>query len=297
MAPFAARRPSAGAPEFSLSRPNVARMCNYFLDGKDNFESDRLAADEILRRAPEMLALARANRDFLARAIRRLAAGPAIGQFLDLGAGMPISPNVHEIAGRFHPSPRVAYVDNDAVAVTHARALLDNGRTVVALDGDLRDPGRVLADPRLNSVIDFGRPVAVLLSAVLHFIGDDEGPAEIVGALRDALAPGSALVISHACLDHADPQVLAGVEQVFAETGTPLVARSRARIGEFFTGFEPAAPGLTDIAGRPLPIGRRPRPALTFYGGVAGYLTRYRANWSGNHEHPPTQHTAVPRRS
>lgn len=278
MALSAARRLSTGAPEFSLSRPNVARMCNYLLGGKDNFEPDRLAADEILRHAPEMLTLTRANRDFLARAVKRLAAGHGIGQFLDLGTGMPISPSVHEIARRSHPSPRVAYVDNDAVAVTHARALLDDGEAVLAVAGDLRDPGRLLADPRLNSVIDFDRPVAVLLSAVLHFIADDERPAEIVAALREALAPGSALVVSHACLDHADPWALAGVERAFAETGTPLVARSRARIGEFFTGFEPIGPGLTDVARWPLSAAHRSRPALTFYGGVAGYPARCRTH-------------------
>ncbi|SEG56407.1 S-adenosyl methyltransferase [Thermomonospora echinospora] len=276
MALSAAPRPSAGAPEFSLSRPNVARMCNYLLNGKDNFEADRLAADDVLRRAPEMLTLVRANRDFLTRAIRRLTEGPGIGQFLDLGTGMPMSPSVHEIAARFHPSPRVAYVDNDSVAVAHARALLDNGDTVVAVDGDLREPERILADPRLTSVIDFERPVAVLLSAVLHFVTDEEGAARIVGALRDALAPGSALVISHACLDHADPQVLADVAEVYTRTGLPLVPRSRARIGEFFTGFELIDPGLTDVAHWPLTTGPRPRPALTFYGGVAGYPARHR---------------------
>ncbi|REE95792.1 SAM-dependent methyltransferase [Thermomonospora umbrina] len=273
MAPPAVRRDrarlSGGAPEFDLSRPNAARICNVLLDGKDNFESDRSAAHDLLHWAPEMRALAKAGRDFLGRAVRHLTDGPEIGQFLDLGTGMPIHCNVHDMAAQSHPSPRVVYVDNDTVAVTHARALLDNGTTTVAIEGDLRDPTRILEDPQVAAILDFERPVAVLMTSVLHFVADADRPGESVRTFLEALAPGSALVISHACRDHAAPEALAGVEAVYEATTTPLTARTRDEIAALFDGWELGPRGPVDIAYWPLSTERRPRPAMTLYGGVA----------------------------
>ncbi|HEX2313917.1 MAG TPA: SAM-dependent methyltransferase [Thermomonospora sp.] len=264
-----AQRPARGLPEFDLSRPNAARICNVLLDGKDNFESDRAATREILRWAPEMLTLARGNRDFLRRAIRHLTGEPAIAQFLDLGTGMPTCENVHDMAARHHTSPRVVYVDNDTVTVTHARALLDNGGSAVAIQGDVREPARILDDPQVTATLDFERPVAVLLSSVLHFVPDADDPAGIVRTFLERLAPGSALVISHLCGEHADPRAVAAVEEVYAGTATPLAVRGRDEIAAFFDGWEVRAPGVVDVGYWPLSTERRSRTALTLYGGVA----------------------------
>jgi hypothetical protein len=253
-----------------MSRPNVARMDNYLLDGKDNYASDRSAVWEITEHAPELHPLAHANRDFLLRSVRRLAEEEHVDQFLDLGSGMPIGQAVHRIAGRFVARPRVVYVDNDPVVVSHGRALLDNDDTVVTVDGDVRAPDRILQDPRVTDVIDFGRPVAVLCTAVLHHIRDRDRPWDTVRAFQDAMVPGSALVLTHLCGDHADPRVVADVEEVYARANAPLVMRSRTEITCLFDGFDTAEPPLVDIAYWPNARRRSRRSAITFYGGVAG---------------------------
>lgn len=227
---------------FDPTTPNIARLYDYLLGGKDHLAVDREAAEEILRAAPEMRAAARANRAFVLRAVRRLAAA-GVRQFLDIGTGLPTRATVHEVAGRAAPGARVAYVDRDPVVLTHLRALpADDGRTAVA-EGDLREPEAILKHPDVLRVIDFAEPVGIVLGAVLHFVGDADGPARIVAALRRAMAPGSHLVLSHATGD-ARPDAVAAAAEVYRRAGIPFTPRGRKRIAELLAGFEPAEPGL-----------------------------------------------------
>ena len=173
--------------------------------GKDNYPADRAAVRQILRDFPAVPAIALANRAFLGRAVRFLAAEAGIRQFIDIGTGIPSAGNVHEVAGRAAPDTRVVYVDNDPIVHVHANALLTgSGATGIVL-ADLRDPAAILAHPALRELIDFTRPVALLLVAILHFIKDEEDPAGIVATLRDSLLAGSYLALSHGTLDFHPP--------------------------------------------------------------------------------------------
>lgn len=179
-----------------LSRAHSARVYGRWLGGKDHWAADREAADQVAQIAPWVLQGARASRAFLSRAARYLA-GSGVRNYLDIGVGLPAAGSVHEIARRYVPDARVAHVDNDPMVLAYARALLA-GETTIAVPGDVRDPAAVLADPAVRAHLDFEEPVAVLLVSVLHFLanpGDD--PAAVVAAFRDALAPGSFIVISH----------------------------------------------------------------------------------------------------
>ena len=178
--------------------PNVARMYDYWLGGKDNFAADRAAAVESAAAIPQLPLLARENRAFLGRAVR-FCVGAGVTQFLDIGSGLPTADNTHEVAQRAAPGARTVYVDIDPVVVSHARALLATPLTR-AVRGDLTRPGEVLAAAEGTGLVDFARPVAVLLGAVLHHVPDEADPAGCVAAYRDAVAPGSCLVISHAQL-------------------------------------------------------------------------------------------------
>ncbi|MGP4025850.1 SAM-dependent methyltransferase [Actinomadura sp. 3N407] len=249
--------------------PNVARMHNYLLDGKDHFAADRSAVGDLLEHAPELYGLARAERLFLMRGVRWLAEQANIDQFIDLGCGMPIGQAVHERATGLQGRPRVVYVDNDPVVVAHGRALLDDGENVVTVPGDVRDPKRLLGDPRVSCVIDFRRPVAVLCSGVLHHLDDGERPRDVVDAFRDAMAPGSALVVTHLCGDRAAPHVIDAVEEVYAAANAPLTLRSRERIARLFDGFSLTTPDVTDVAHWPSPRPPARRNKIMAYGGIA----------------------------
>lgn len=239
------------AADFDTSTPNVARMYDFWLGGKDNFAVDRQAAELSAQAVPQLPWLARQNRDFLRRAVR-FCAREGITQFLDIGSGLPTMDNVHEVAQRVIPSARVVYVDNDPVVVSHARALLAD-HNVAAIRADVRRPADILADPEVGELIDFGQPVAVLLVALLHFIVDDDDPAGCVAALRDAMAPGSYLVISHAEVfpEHAvGGQAVSDTARKLADArkGTPaLPSRTRADIARFFDGTTLVEPGLVDV--------------------------------------------------
>jgi hypothetical protein len=187
--------------DVDTSRPHTARMYDFYLNGKDNYAADRNAAREVLRVAPEIRDTALANRAFLGRAVRYLVRDAGIRQIIDIGTGIPAAGNVHEVAQQAAPDVRVAYVDNDPIVHVHADALLTGtGITSIVL-ADLRDPEAILGHPQIRELIDFTDPVALLLIAILHFITDEEGPAGIVATLRDALAPGSYLALSHATGD------------------------------------------------------------------------------------------------
>jgi S-adenosyl methyltransferase len=264
------------ARDVDVSVPNLARIYDYWLGGKDNFTADRVAAIESAAAIPELPLLARENRMFLGRAVR-FCVGVGVTQFLDIGSGLPTADNTHEVAGRAAPEARTVYVDVDRVVVSHARALLATPLTR-AVRGDLTQPGEVLAAAEETGLIDFARPVAVLLGAVLHHVPDEAGPASAVAAYRDVMAPGSCLVISHAQLA---PGHVAG-RQPLSELGEGLVeswrgaqkgngTRTRDEIAAFFGDLTLAEPGLTEVwAWRPDPGAAAVHAgALTILGGVA----------------------------
>jgi S-adenosyl methyltransferase len=226
--------------------PSVARMYDYLLGGKDNFAADREAASRLLSLVPESQKIVRDNRDFLVRSVRFLAEA-GITQYVDLGTGIPTSPNVHEIARQAVPGARVAYVDHDAVVLAHSRALLATDDGVIAVRADFRDPKEVLSDPGLTHLIDFSQPAAVLFLSVLHFIGDEEDPAGIVTAFTERLVPGSYLVISAITSENMDRATAAGAYDLYQSARTPAVARSREQFMEFFTGCELVEPGLVNV--------------------------------------------------
>ncbi|WP_219471672.1 SAM-dependent methyltransferase [Nonomuraea rhizosphaerae] len=227
---------------FDPNTPNVARLYDYYLGGKDHFPADRAAAERILRVAPEVRLAARANRAFLGRAVRFLA-GEGIIQFLDIGTGLPTRNNVHEVARSVAPDSRVVYVDHDPVVLVHARALLA-GTGVAVVEGDLRQPHDILKDPVVMATLDLTRPVAVLLVAIMHYVSDAEDPARILAAIREHLPAGSHLVLSHGTSDARAAAVRRGVE-VYRTANSPLTLRGREEIEELFEGFELVEPGLT----------------------------------------------------
>lgn len=218
--------------------PSAARIYDYLLGGSHNLAVDREVARLAVQAMPDVAVQARANRDFLQRAVRFLVAA-GIGQFLDLGAGMPTEGSVHELAA----GARVVYVDLDPVAVAHSRKILAGCDGVTAVAGDFRRPAEILADPQVRAVLDLDQPVAVLLVAVLHALPDQDDPFGAVAQLREALAPGSYLVIAHGT-DESRPAVAADLVRVSQRTTTPLIVRSRAEITRFFDGFELIDPGL-----------------------------------------------------
>jgi hypothetical protein len=266
-------RPFGTSVPFDTSVPNVARMYNYLLGGKDNFAADRAAAAKILDIEPGAAAAARQNRDFLRRTVRFLAGDAGIRQFLDIGAGLPAAGSVHEVAQSLAPASRVVYVDHDPVVLSHARALLvssPQGRCAYA-DCDLRDtPGLITQAAR---TLDFAEPVAVLLIAVLHFIPDADDPQGIVRRLMAAAPPGSYLVISHATPEHlADGASTGRLNAVYAQTACGGVTpRPLPEIRRFFDQLELIDPGVADIcAWRPAVHRAGPgRGRTLFYGGIA----------------------------
>jgi hypothetical protein len=256
--------------------PNPARVYDYFLGGKDNFPADREVAEQVLDIAPVAREVVEDNRAFLRRAVEVLTTEAGIRQFIDLGSGLPTQGNVHEIAQAAAPEVRVVYVDNDPMVVAHSRALLAGDNTV-AIEGDLRQPGQVLAHPEVRELIDFGRPVALLLLAILHFLPDDEDPFGIVARYRDLLPAGSHLAISHGTRDIPErpdlsPAEMADmgtkVEQLYQLTTASLVTRTRAEVERFFDGLELLEPGVVEIQ-RWRPDGRSSLLPGGFYGGVA----------------------------
>jgi hypothetical protein len=238
---------------------SAARLYDYLLGGKDNFEVDRVAAEKVLRIAPYVRALARSNRRFLHRAVRHLVRDCGIRQFIDLGTGIPTSPSVHDIARAEAPEARVVYIDNDPVVTARNRAILATDPDTITLLRDLRDPDSVLDDPTVRDFIDFRQPVGLLFVAVLHFVAVDQAPA-VLCRYRDAVAPGSGLAISALCREQSDPTVLRSIEAMFENSRTSLHPRSSAQIEQLFEGFEMTSPIAPVMAwGRPPSI---PRPAI-----------------------------------
>ena len=255
--------------------PNAARIYDYFLGGKDNFPADREVGDQVLDIAPVAREVVEDNRAFLRRAVRTLAGEAGVRQFIDLGSGLPTQGNVHEIAQAVAPDARVVYVDNDAMVVTHSRALLAGDNTA-AIQADLREPEAVLSHPELRELLDFDQPVALLLMAILHFVPDDQDPFGIVARFRDALPAGSYLALSHGTRDiprrpdltpEAMAEMGAKVERLYQLPATSLVTRTRAEIERFFDGFDLLDPGVVEIQLWRPDDGEDSLPG-GFYGGV-----------------------------
>jgi trans-aconitate methyltransferase len=235
--------------EIDTSVAHTARMYDYFLGGKDNYEVDRDTAEQVLAIYPQVRELARENRAFLGRAVRFLAR-QGIRQFLDIGTGIPGPGNTTDVAHEAAPDARVVYVDNDPIVITHAGALLadhDPARTSIVY-GDLRDPRAILGNPRVRAVIDFDQPVGVLLVSVLHFVEDAERPAEIVKTLMQAVPPGSYLALSHASAQgELERELAAEAAATWDRATARLNLRDRAQITAFLAGLELVEPGLVPL--------------------------------------------------
>ena len=260
-------------PEVDTTRPHPARMYDYYIGGKNHFAADRALADAALAHWPAGRIGLRENRRFLGRAVRYLAAAAGIRQFLDIGSGLPTTANVHEIAQAVDPSCRVVYVDSDPMVLVHARALLSStpeGRAAY-VHADLRTPADILSSPAVRSVIDFSQPVALMLIAVLHFLGDDDKPEAVVSALLDALPSGSYLAASHMTLEH-DPVGVGGGQRVYHEAGLSMNARDADEFATLaFSGLELVPPGVV-LVSEWRPVSNAPRPTaaeVSCYGGIA----------------------------
>jgi S-adenosyl methyltransferase len=233
--------------DFDTSVAHIARVYDYWLGGKDNFEADREAGEEALAAYPDLVSSVRANRSFLARGVRFLAAEAGVRQFLDIGTGIPSANNTHEVAQSVAPASRVVYVDNDPIVLAHARALLVGGPegTTEYLDADLRETETILDHAR--GQLDFSQPVAVMLIAVLHLIGPEDHPYSIVSHLMDAVPPGSYLLLSHVASD-IEPEKMAEMgkrlNRLLAQKGT---YRSRAEVTDFFAGLDLVEPGVVPV--------------------------------------------------
>ncbi|MFF4652969.1 SAM-dependent methyltransferase [Streptomyces sp. NPDC001380] len=266
-------RPQTGVEPVDLRTdlPHSARMYDYWLGGRTNFAPDRALGEMFEKQIPGIRAMARENRRFLGRAVRHLAAEGGIRQFLDIGTGIPTEGNTHEVAQAVAPDSRVVYVDNDPIVLAHARALMTGGGEggTAYIHADLREPGRILADPALAGTLDLDRPVGLTLVAVLMLLEDAEDPWGLVRELMDALAPGSYVAVTHPGADF-DPEAMAGVAAMAAQGGMTLVPRTRDEVARFLGDWEPVEPGVVPVMGW-RPDGEPPAdPAAAYYwAGVA----------------------------
>jgi SAM-dependent methyltransferase len=231
------------APEgIDLDKPSAARMYDYYLGGSHNFAVDREAAAKVIAAIPELPVLAQANRAFLRRAVR-YCVDQGIRQFLDIGSGIPTLGNVHEVAQRATPDARVIYVDTDPVAVAHSQVILAGNDRAGVIQEDLRRPKEILTHPQLTGLFNMDEPFVLLMVSVLHFIPDSDDPLGILATFRDAMAPGSHLVIAHAT-DEGRVEQMQQLASVYRSTRTPTTMRTRAELTALFTGFELVDPGV-----------------------------------------------------
>lgn len=245
-------RPAWAPRSIDISVPSVSRIYDYYLGGSHNFEVDREAGRKAMEFMPGLPKIMQANRAFMRRAVR-FAVDEGITQFLDIGSGIPTFGNVHEVAQAASPDARVVYVDHDPVAVAHSQAVLEGNEGADVVAGDLRKPREILASSEVERLIDLNRPVALLLVAILHFVEDEDDPYDVVAQLRDALAPGSMLLLTHASYEGIPlPEERAkGTVDVYKDIRNPLIMRSRDTIARFFEGYDMVEPGLV-----PMPLWR-----------------------------------------
>ncbi|MFC4536753.1 SAM-dependent methyltransferase [Sphaerisporangium dianthi] len=243
--------PPAGAAltRINTSVAHPARIYDYLLGGKDNYAADREAAEHLVKLSPGTREGVRAHRAFLSRAVRYLAAEAGISQFLDIGTGIPTQGNTHEVAQKADPKARVVYVDNDPIVLIHGRALLTGSPTgmTTVIEADLREPEAILSDPAVQEVIDFSRPLAIVLVGVMHFITDGEDPYGVVERFKAAAPSGSHLLLSHITLDFA-PQVRQDdFTKPYDKSTAPMVPRPFAQVERFFDGWQMVDPGLVEV--------------------------------------------------
>ena len=249
---------------------HIARVYNYWLGGTDNFAADRAAAEQAMRAFPGIALSARSNRAFLARAVHFLANEAGVRQFLDIGTGIPAANNTHQVAQAVAPDARVVYIDNDPIVATHARELLasDPAGSTSYLEADLRDPDQILR--AAAQTLDFGRPVALMLMAMLQHVGDDENPGQLVATLVAALPAGSYLTLSHPASDieaQAQARVASGLNTTMAERVT---LRSHGEVARFFAELDLVEPGLVQASKwRPASEEEANRPAALWAGVAA----------------------------
>jgi hypothetical protein len=240
-------RRNQAAAKIDTSVPHPARVYDYWLGGKDNFEVDRQVANATSAASPGVPQGARDNRAFLGRAVRFIAE-QGVRQFLDIGTGIPTQGNVHEVAQSVTPDARVVYVDNDPIVMSHARALLRGsaeGKTVY-IEADLREPDTILEHPDVRATIDFARPVGLVIVGTLMFIKDTDDPFGLVKRFTDPLPSGSHLAISHVTADF-NPAAVTASARAYNTGPTPFTPRTGAQISRFFDGFELVDPGLVKI--------------------------------------------------
>lgn len=241
-------RPAWAPRGIDITVPSVSRMYDFYLGGSHNFEVDREAARKAMEFLPGLPKIMQANRAFMRRAVR-FAVSEGITQFLDIGSGIPTFGNVHEVAQAADPEARVAYVDHDPVAVAHSQAVLEGNDRAVIAAADLRRPREIVKSPEISELLDLKRPVALLLVAVLHFIEDSDDPRSALTELREALAPGSLVVITHASYEGipVTQEEAGGAVGVYKNIRNPLIMRSRDEISRFFEGYEMIEPGLVPM--------------------------------------------------
>ncbi|MFI9833089.1 SAM-dependent methyltransferase [Streptomyces sp. NPDC051913] len=241
-------RPAWAPRSIDISVPSVSRIYDYYLGGSHNFEVDREAARKAMEFMPGLPKIMQANRAFMRRAVR-FAVDQGISQFLDIGSGIPTFGNVHEVAQSADPDARVVYVDHDPVAVAHSQAVLAGNEGTGVVAADLRKPQEIVTSAEVQQLIDLKRPVALLLVAILHFVEDEDDPYGAVAELRDALAPGSLLVLTHASYEGIPlpAERAGGAVDVYKDIRNPLIMRSRDEIARFFEGYDMVEPGLVPM--------------------------------------------------
>ncbi|MCW2880944.1 MAG: hypothetical protein JWQ95_5044 [Sphaerisporangium sp.] len=227
---------------FSPDKPSPARVYDYILGGKDNYSADRESAERVMQVFPEGRELAWANRRFMYRAASHCARH--VDQFIDIGTGIPTAPNVAEVVHRVSPDAVVVGVDNDPVVLAHDQALIA-GEGVHIMAGDVRRPDQIIDS--LNGVIDWARPVAMILVAVMHFVADEDDPSGILATFRKALAPGSLIIISHVTRDGVSQKTIDRIDAVYGNAPTPLRLRTAEQINGLFAGTDLLDPGLVDV--------------------------------------------------
>jgi hypothetical protein len=236
--------------ELDTGAPQSARVYDFLLGGKDNYEADRAVGAALIAQAPALPIMVREQRALLARMVRYLVREAGVRQFLDIGTGIPSADNVHEVAQALAPESRVLYVDNDPIVLTHARALMKStpeGRTAF-IHADVRKPVDILQHPALPTVLDVSRPVALLLIGIVHHLRDDDGPYEVVRTLVEWLPSGSYLGVVTPSADF-DPAMMASLAATAERSGIPYVPRSKAETERFFSDLELVDPGIAPILG------------------------------------------------
>jgi hypothetical protein len=257
---------SAEDATFNTAVAHQARVYDYWLGGKENYSADRATGDAVMQVYPGIVAAVRAQREFLGRAVRFLAADAGISQFLDIGTGIPASDNTHEVAQAVAPGARVVYVDKDPVVLAHAHALLTGGLTDY-IDADLHDTGAIL--DKAAATLDLSKPVAVMLLGILQVIPDDDDPWEIVARLVNAVTPGSYLAIAHPASDVLETGPGAEAQRRYNENAAePVTLRTHAQVSRFFTGLDLMEPGVVPADQWRPPVAVIPRSDLAIYAGV-----------------------------